>query len=114
LKTDKYESGMGTSGGGAGYPGCRTQVVADPGRYLETGSNCEPAFDVDEACVDREIQTSGGFGQPTGRWIPPFNTCYTFVDNTMEKCRRRKCPPVDIPSIPPNVCSSGPNCGFIR
>jgi hypothetical protein len=46
---------------------------------------CEPVESVDDACVEREINSSN-FGESLGPWIPVVNDCGSFAMNTLEMC----------------------------
>lgn len=96
IKTDTAQAGMndspqcsaagagyGTSGSGgaSGYPGIPV-YVSD--HSCDQAESCEEFPDVDEDCVNSHLQ----IGTSLGRFIPPFNSCQSFVYEVFEKCSR--------------------------
>jgi RHS repeat-associated protein len=105
LKTASNEGGMGPIGGegGPAYYGCRTQVVASPGRSRETGVTCTDFPGVDEPCVDRAIGVDkNGLGASTGRW-GVTNTCWTFADAVLSRCAPKPFCPSFIGTMLPTI-----------
>ncbi|PTL81500.1 hypothetical protein [Vitiosangium sp. GDMCC 1.1324] len=87
LRTSTKEAGMGPADGGV--PGNRmdspyvtqTRVNDHSGQGQRPGSICERVADVDEACVNRELE----MGKPLGAWTP-INQCQTFAAEVQERC----------------------------
>ena len=92
LKTDTKEAGMneapqctvagGSLGssvpGGSGYPGMPV-YVSD--HACDTADKCEEIKNVDENCVNRELQV----GKRIGRFLP-WNNCQTYAIEVLQKC----------------------------
>ncbi len=91
LKTSSKEVGMGVKGGGVpghaggrnGYPLGPTSLNDHTGEHKGVLSVCTDVPDVDEDCVDRELE----IGKPTGPWVPPLNDCHTVVDAILDECK---------------------------
>ncbi|MBZ5722959.1 MAG: RHS repeat-associated core domain-containing protein, partial [Acidobacteriia bacterium] len=85
IKTDTKTAGMGPVGGGP-LPACplyaQTQVRD---HSSESGADCQEIPNVDESCVNRELQ----IGASTGRWTLT-NQCNSFVYGVLYKCRTCK------------------------
>lgn len=96
LKTSSKEVGMGPKGGGVpghaggrnGYPLGPTSLNDHTGEHEGVLSVCTDVPDVDEDCVDRELE----IGKPTGPWVPSLNDCHTTVDRILDKCKVRPAP----------------------
>jgi hypothetical protein len=94
LRTSTKEAGMGPADGGV--PGERmdspvaaqTRINDHTGRGNLPGSTCERVADVDEACVNRELEQ----GMPLGAWTP-INQCQVFAGEVLEQCST-KVPPL--------------------
>jgi hypothetical protein len=93
LRTSTKEAGMGPADGGV--PGNRvdlpyvtqTRVNDHTGQGNLPGSTCERVADVDEACVNRELE----LGKPLGAWTPT-NQCQTFAAGVLERCSTKVVP----------------------
>lgn len=85
LKTDSTEVGMGAAcvvgQGCSDRPGDKTYTKDHRGQSSEPGASCTPVPDVDEQCVNRELQ----LGRYLGRWHP-MNQCQSFAQEVIEKC----------------------------
>ncbi len=87
LRTGTKEAGMGAVD--EGVPGERidlpfvtqTSVNDHSGQGDRPGSTCTQVPNVDEACVNRELE----LGKRTGRWTP-LNQCQSYVSDVLEKC----------------------------
>jgi hypothetical protein len=94
LRTSQKEVGMGPAGGGVpGVPGAnngsylgKTTLNDHSGRGDAIGSECTELPDVDEDCVNRELE----IGTPTGRWAPGFNDCQVVAKDIIERCTPNK------------------------
>ncbi len=92
---------MGPVNGGP-LPACPfgvpTAVMPHTGQ--SAGANCTELPDVDEGCVNKELQMAG---KPLGGWMP-WNNCNQYTDNVALTCRKR-CgsgpPPVPFPTPSP-------------
>lgn len=93
LRTSTKEAGMGAADGGV--PGNRmdlpyvthTRINDHTGQGNLPGSTCERVADVDEACVNRELE----LGKPLGRWTLT-NQCQSFAAEVLERCSTKVVP----------------------
>ncbi|MBN2653814.1 MAG: RHS repeat-associated core domain-containing protein [Nitrospirae bacterium] len=84
IKTAIKEAGMGPTNGGPlpAYPvGIKTEITDHTAQSEQ--STCKKVSDVDEDCVNRELQ----IGKATGKWLPG-NNCNKFIYDIFFKCRR--------------------------
>ena len=85
LKTDRKEAGMGGNPNIA--PGMQSEGYGTPvwinDHSKDTPTHCTTLKNVDEACVNRQLET----GKPLGQWIPPFNHCQSFAYGIANSCR---------------------------
>jgi len=85
LKTDTKEAGMGPFEDGP-LPlnpiGIKTKITDHTGQ--SSNSNREEIDNVDEDCVNRELQV----GKYTGRWAP-WNNCNTITNDILKKCKKK-------------------------
>ena len=93
IRTPEQEAGMGPAQGGVpgvgegGYssgadcPGTPTTVNDHTGQGSNVGSTCEEVIDVDEQCVNDQLE----LGRDTGRWSP-WNQCQTFAQDVLDQC----------------------------
>ena len=85
IKTDTMEAGMGPEGGGPlpAFPlGMRTSINNHSGQ--NAGADCQEISDVDEACVNRELQY-----RYTGEWRLN-NNCNTLAASIIRKCKKKQ------------------------
>jgi hypothetical protein len=85
IRTSTKEMGMGNNDGslpGNEPPNDRNTKLVD--HNIDHPLRCDPVADVDEACVNRELQE----GKPTGKWTPVVNDCHTVVNDVLDKCRK--------------------------
>ncbi|HVS83943.1 MAG TPA: RHS repeat-associated core domain-containing protein, partial [Pyrinomonadaceae bacterium] len=84
LRTGSKEAGMGPVGGG-GFPsspfGGPTEMRDHRGEFNAT--DCVPICDVDEKCVDQELE----IGKSTGKW-GLSNNCNTIANDIVKKCKK--------------------------
>ena len=75
---------MGPAGGG-GFPsnpfGGPTEMRDHRGEF--NGTDCVPICDVDEKCVDQELE----IGKSTGKWSLS-NNCNTIANDIVKKCKK--------------------------
>ena len=91
LKTRSKEAGLGPANGGVpgenkkiDLPFTKTTINAHPGAAGKPNATCGEAEDVDEACVDKELE----IGKAGGRWVLGANDCHTFVEDVLSKCSK--------------------------
>ena len=90
LKTDTKTAGMNAGprcslagDNGSDMPWITKTYVSD--HSCETGGSCTTMPDVDESCVNKELEI--------GRYLGRFgvtNNCQSFAIQTLSKCRKRK------------------------
>ena len=90
LKTDTKTAGMNAGprcslagNGGSDMPWITKTYVSD--HSCEVGGTCQTMPDVDEDCVNKELEI--------GRYLGRFgvtNNCQSFAIQTLSKCRKRK------------------------
>lgn len=97
IRTDQMEVGMGpitgevpsVDGDKGDYPGAPTMITDHTGQADNTASTCVPAAewnpDWDNVDIDC-LEENNALGTKTGRWVPPFNDCHTFVNRAMNAC----------------------------
>ncbi len=92
IKTDTMEAGMGDAENPNGplpaQPFFRKTKVTDHTGLAKSDPStvCTEIKNVDETCVNREIQ----IGTSTGRWLGGLNNCNTFTDEVFVHCRACK------------------------
>lgn len=88
IKTDTIEAGMGgdclvPGQGCADIPFVTKVKVKDHfGQSSQEGAMCQTMNNVDEACVNRELE----IGKNLGTWNP-YNQCQSFAWSVVTKCR---------------------------
>jgi hypothetical protein len=100
LRTSTKEVGMGNNDGtvpGNAPPRAWDTRMVD--HRADHAERCDPVPNVDEACVNRELQE----GKPTGKWLPPFNDCHTVVNDVLDACR--------VPLTPATPSNPGADAG---
>ena len=91
IRTSHVEAGMGPKAGGVPGKDSHVDMPGDPTSVNDhlgegaQGADCKPVKDVDEACVEKELQ----IGRDTGPWTP-MNQCQTFAAEVLEKCSTKK------------------------
>jgi hypothetical protein len=97
IRTTHVEAGMGPKTGGVpgkdshvDMPGDPTSVNDHRGEGAQ-GASCAVVADVDEACVEKELE----IGRDAGPWTP-MNQCQTFAADVLEKCSTKPKEPVDV------------------
>lgn len=64
------------------YEGCGMPVqITDHSK--DTASQCTTQKNVDEACVNQQLE----IGKSIGRFIPPVNQCQAFAYSAVNSCR---------------------------
>ena len=97
IRTPNEEVGLGADDGAVpghnsspDLPWVRTKQVDHTGEGDLPESTCKPVPDIDQDCVERELEA----GQPTGkRWIE--QNCWDFVDDVIRKCTVPKEAPIE-------------------
>jgi hypothetical protein len=85
IKTDTISAGMGANPNippGQQYEGygMPVQIISHAN---DTPAQCTPQKNVDEQCVNKQLQ----IGKPIGRFVPPFNQCQSFAYGVVNTCR---------------------------
>ena len=85
ITTDTISAGMGVNPNippGQQYEGygMPVQII---GHFNDTPVQCTPQKNVDEQCVNNQLQ----IGKSIGRFFPPFNQCQSFAYGTVNSCR---------------------------
>jgi RHS repeat-associated protein len=95
IKTDKYEAGMGPTGGDvpgqgrADFPLAPVSTIDHTGQSESPGATEVPiSFPVNEECVNRLIAP----GRPLGLFVPGSNDCHTFDARVLDLCRVKSYP----------------------
>ena len=85
VTTDTKSAGMGANPNvapGQEYEGWGMSVQIND-HSKDKPSQCTTMNNVDEQCVNNELQ----IGKGVGRFIPPFNHCQSFAYGVVNKCR---------------------------
>ncbi|MBZ5532401.1 MAG: peptidase C39, bacteriocin processing [Acidobacteriia bacterium] len=95
IKTDKYEAGMGPTGGDVPGQGRADFPLAPVSTIDHTGQSKSPdatevpiPFPVNEECVNALIAP----GRPLGLFVPSSNDCHTFDARVLDLCRAKSYP----------------------
>jgi hypothetical protein len=92
LRTSTKEAGMGPDDGSVpgdrvNMPLSQTRLNDHTGRGNLPDATCERVADVDEACVNRELE----LGKPLGAWTPT-NQCQTYAAGVLDRCSTKVVP----------------------
>jgi len=88
ITTNTKSAGMGANHNI--LPGQEYEGVGMPVQIIDHSKDvpaqCTPQPDVDEQCVNDELE----IGKPVGRFLPPLNQCQSFAYSVLDRCRKQR------------------------